>query len=141
MSNLPPTEPPRFVLPGSEPADPATPDPTTPVDGDVVDPAAGPVVEPTDVQEPAPTDPPAGDYAPGSLEAAIAAVLDAPDDAPAPLEAGNPAPADGEAGSEDPPRPRTPLVRPMQLVPPLPLPTRPMTSSTWATVWLHLALK
>jgi len=102
MSVTPPAEPPRFVLPGSEPADPATPDPTTPVDGDVVDPAAGPVVEPTDVQEPTPTDPPAGEYAPGSLEAAIAAVLDAPDDAPDPLEAGNPAPADGEAGSEVP---------------------------------------
>lgn len=100
MSVTPPAEPPRFVLPGSEPVeeavvDPTATDATTPVDGEAVadDAQAG-------AQEPAPTDPPAGDYAPGSLEAAIAAVLDAPDDAPAPLEAGNPAPADGEAGSE-----------------------------------------
>jgi len=102
MSVTPPAEPPRFVLPGSEPVeeavvDPTATDATTPVDGDAVtdDAQAG-------AQEPTPVETPAGEYAPGSLEAAIAAVLDAPDDAPDPLEAGNPAPADGEAGSEVP---------------------------------------
>lgn len=111
MSMTPPADTPRFSLPGSEPVQEA-------VDPNLTDPTA---VEPTEPTEPVvdgvadggaegaeggagplPADPD-NVYAEDTLEAAIAAVLAAPDGDPAPVapEAGNPAPADGAvAGSE-----------------------------------------
>lgn len=106
MSVTPPAEPPRFVLPGSEPADQVADQATDPIlDPAVIDPAV-PVDQDAeggaeDGAGPLPVDP---DHlhAEDTLEAAIAAALAAPDDAPtvAPV-AGNPAPAEGVvAGSE-----------------------------------------
>lgn len=108
MSMTPPVDPPRFTLPGSEPVEEAGADPT------VTNPTA---VEPTEPTEPvvdggaeAGTTPPGplpsdpdNIYAEDTLEAAIAAVLQAPEGEPAPVapDAGNPAPAEGVvAGSE-----------------------------------------
>jgi len=107
MSVTPPAEPPRFVLPGSEPADdqitdpaldptldPAAIDPAVPVDQDAeggAEDGAGPLpVDPDHL------------HAEDTLEAAIAAALAAPDDAPTVTPvAGNPAPVEGVvAGSE-----------------------------------------
>ena len=100
MSMTPPADPPRFVLPGSEPVEPASTDPVA-TDPVATDPASAPEAgQPTPVVEDQPSGEPA---APDSsseptLEEAIAAALAAPDEPVSP-EAGIPAPAEGEPGA------------------------------------------
>jgi len=105
MSMTPPAEPPRFVLPGSESADPAVTDPAA-ADPAAADPA---VTDPTTVDpatttpegqpvvDPAAVDPILSKSSEQTLEEAIAAALAAPDEPVSP-EAGIPAPVDGEPG-------------------------------------------
>lgn len=110
MSNLPPAEPPRFIMPGSttanDPAagatDPVTTDPalssTEGADPAAADPAGQPATPAADPATPSPAEPSAPEY--DTLEAAIAAAINTPEGEPISLDAGNPAPEDGDAGSE-----------------------------------------